>query len=741
MLSNHRHLLPAFLATGAFTAIALGQPYTFQRTNSIDLAPFFFGGGTSQFGVNPISVAFDGSTAWVGGYQNAPGVGTVGVVRIGSPLSATPSAAGLTGTGASSAASQFRGFTQLAALNDELYIGYDVNPPEGTTPFIRKINGTTGDQLWQVTNPFFGARPFAMAIDPRGGATNDGTLGVPGLGVMSQDPFVSGGARFTLRLTDGAAVYGPGSVVGQGGAGVFQTAGQTIGFSNRDIAFDDNGNFLLSTGQGHAVATRAGNNSFVQFNVPTPGAGSTGVLRKNENVLNGEGIAGVFIPTRAADPNSGTATLMAVSMRVPSGDTLTYTQQDNTTQAPVSARHVHIRNLHGSLTGNPQAALTGAEDFFTGEYSGQVKDLAVGRDANGNPVLMVLSFSDRRLDIYQVEPTFTAAGGDWDTASNWNLSLIASGATQNARFTGAGGTVTLNSARTTKLLKLGGSGSYTITGNGTLTTQAPDGKGAHIAVLAGNHTVAVPVVAASGTDLRVPAGRTLSLPGGITGSGVSKRDDGLAQAKHVRVSALAVREGTLRISPSINPNDGVSRTADLTIQTDTGGAFLATLDLTNNGLIVTTTPQSAVRDAVLSGRAGGNWTGTGLTSSTAAANSAVTAVGLATAGELGLTTFLGQTVAATDTLVRYTRLGDANLNGTTELGDFSLLASNFNAAGGWSRGDFDFDGQVGLGDFSLLAANFNLTAPADLPRTTVPEPAAVGLLPLVLTALARVRRR
>jgi hypothetical protein len=63
--------------------------------------------------------------------------------------------------------------------------------------------------------------------------------------------------------------------------------------------------------------------------------------------------------------------------------------------------------------------------------------------------------------------------------------------------------------------------------------------------------------------------------------------------------------------------------------------------------------------------------------------------------------------------------GDANRDRIVDIGDFSTLASNFNASPRtFSQGDFDYNGIVDIGDFSILASKFNVTlpAPAGLPR-------------------------
>ena len=51
--------------------------------------------------------------------------------------------------------------------------------------------------------------------------------------------------------------------------------------------------------------------------------------------------------------------------------------------------------------------------------------------------------------------------------------------------------------------------------------------------------------------------------------------------------------------------------------------------------------------------------------------------------------------------------GDANGDASVNIGDFSILAANFNTAGGYADGDFNYNGLVEIGDFSLLASKFN----------------------------------
>ena len=122
-------------------------------------------------------------------------------------------------------------------------------------------------------------------------------------------------------------------------------------------------------------------------------------------------------------------------------------------------------------------------------------------------------------------------------------------------------------------------------------------------------------------------------------------------------------------------------------------------------------PMASVKQMLAAGYNGGAWDGLRMTSAAAANDpNHNTAVGYAEAvdviGPQG-GTFMGQQVDATAVLVRYTRYGDANLDGTVNLIDFNRLAGNFGQSDRtWSQGDFNYDGLINLIDFNRLAGNF-----------------------------------
>lgn len=220
---------------------------------------------------------------------------------------------------------------------------------------------------------------------------------------------------------------------------------------------------------------------------------------------------------------------------------------------------------------------------------------------------------------------------------------------------------------------------------------------------------------------------------------LSKSGAGTLTARRYRIEALSVLEGTAGVSASRD----VDKTSVVTALNVSSGA---TFDLGSNDMVINYTaasPLANVQSLIATGYADGSWTGTGITSSAAASQTA-TALGFAEASDVFTSfpaTFSGQSVDDTSVLIRYTIKGDANLDGSANISDFALLAANFNATGStWYRGDFNYDGTTNISDFALLAANFNLSQPNDLPRgASVPEASSIAILAAV--ALQGRRRR
>jgi hypothetical protein len=151
-----------------------------------------------------------------------------------------------------------------------------------------------------------------------------------------------------------------------------------------------------------------------------------------------------------------------------------------------------------------------------------------------------------------------------------------------------------------------------------------------------------------------------------------------------------------------------------------------TLDITNNLLFIdfgsAADPISLIAGYLKSGYSAGAWTGTGIDSSSAAANPSYA---------LGYSEGIDGVVAGLtpgEIEIVYTLNGDANLDGTVNSEDFSIFSENLGQSGrGWDQGDFNYDGVVNSEDFSLFSQNLGQTAS---------QSAAFGAVAPALTALA-----
>jgi hypothetical protein len=345
----------------------------------------------------------------------------------------------------------------------------------------------------------------------------------------------------------------------------------------------------------------------------------------------------------------------------------------------------------------------------------------------------------------------------WGTAENWNLSVPnAPGA--EAQFLrrgstpGAAITVTLDGNRTVGSLTFDSPDGYVIapgTGGQLMLNNGGDPR-ASVRILGGQHVVTAQVMAGSPTiDVQAEASTKLTLAGGLSAPATTLVKSGkgvLALGGGINVNTLTINGGVVQIARGTAAPNPVG-----TLSVNTGADLSAALDLTDGRVMLTATPGASVRQMLVSGYANGAWTGSGINSSVAAAENGVTSLGYALSGDgFGLP-------ATGGALIRYTKSGDATLDGTVDFNDLVALAQNYNTtlAGDswWVRGDFTYDGVVDFNDLVKLAQNYNTSlaagpvpgAPAgfdaDLAAAFVPEPAAVVTLLPVAFAWATRRRR
>jgi hypothetical protein len=207
-----------------------------------------------------------------------------------------------------------------------------------------------------------------------------------------------------------------------------------------------------------------------------------------------------------------------------------------------------------------------------------------------------------------------------------------------------------------------------------------------------------------------------------------------AQLKGVSLTikgAVKINGGTVFVDPRIDdPADPYFVISPLTL---TSHYDVADQQLTVSYVDDAVSPAATLREQLISGRGGpgmgnGLWTGPGITSSAAAAANAINPESRAVGYADSPAAPSGDLAAAGENdpsiIIRYTRTGDANLDGVVNDDDLTILGANYApgvANPHWALGDFDYNGFVDDDDVTLLGAFYD---PAAAPLNPPAEPGA-----------------
>lgn len=218
-------------------------------------------------------------------------------------------------------------------------------------------------------------------------------------------------------------------------------------------------------------------------------------------------------------------------------------------------------------------------------------------------------------------------------------------------------------------------------------------------------------------------------------------------ADHIRQASLTLSgNAAVRAQPVPDSDASASSFSRLTILA--AGQF----DLTDNRLTISYvaghSPVATIRSYLVTGYNNGAWNGPGISSSAASGSHAL---GYADSAD-GVVAGLGVNTV----LVKFTRVGDLNLDGVVNFTDLLILAQHYGQPdGNWDQGDVNYDGMVNFTDLLGLAQNYGGTlSAAQLDTFTpsfrsdvatafaqVPEPATVGVLLAGAILLWRRSRR
>jgi autotransporter-associated beta strand protein len=269
------------------------------------------------------------------------------------------------------------------------------------------------------------------------------------------------------------------------------------------------------------------------------------------------------------------------------------------------------------------------------------------------------------------------------------------------------------------------SGNLNYSGNTTVSTGELIFASPWRPVLVTNAGSASLVVAAGGTALvAVPTG---------TAFATSAEVNGITVNGSLALTPVARTGGTAQAVVVANT---------LTIAS-TGGTYTGSFDLGNGDLILHNATAAAVQALLQGGALRSSVAGTGTGPDLLAGLGSI--VNSDGRGGALYASFDGVSVTPTDVLVKYTYLGDTNLDGTVDANDLATaLAGLSGGLTGWGNGDFNHDGSVTSADITLLLNSLSgQTTSFGNPGSgtgAVPEPASMAIAMAALPSLSRRRR-
>jgi fibronectin-binding autotransporter adhesin len=596
--------------------------------------------------------------------------------------------------------------------------GATIFRPAGVLTFSGPLLTSLGrlEQFSPGTTVLAGSVTFGGPVRVRQGRLQLSDGGTPLWTVAGTNTFtVDSGATLAFARNDAFALATLGSVVGggtlaQSGSGVLTLAGGVVvSVPHLSVTAGTMGIGDGLTGAAISPVLFSASPGTLLFNLPAS-AGYAAEVRLGGATLSQIGAGGVTFGALVLE-----------------GGTSTINGPGNVGFA--SASGAGALQVSGTGTVSFTAGLTHAGD--TTILSGRVN---IGAAILSSPQIVVADVA--RLDASAVVGGQTLSGSQTLTANGSVLgALVLAGGL--VRRDGTGGPVL----------------TADISGSGTVRQDAAGGTFTLTGALGYE---GLTHVSADNAELRLLS--ALSSPTGVLSvTGVGSRAV-LDRAAAPGFNAVVANVGAVSVSPTgsvVVPATNLSVnkarllvTSGLSLSSSPP-SFTSTLDLGNNDMIVRGGDLAGIRSAILAGLIGGT---EGLIASqrnTGGRNNFATLGARLVDPGIGFPEFElfdGVAVVSSDVLVKYTYLGDVNLDGTLDATDFNTVLSGLtNALTGWHNGDVNYDGVIDTLDFASFVAAYAFVQGGGLPfdnsvvpAGAIPEP---GAAMLVLAGLPLLRRR
>jgi len=609
--------------------------------------------------------------------------------------------------------------------------GWTIGPDAVSATTVNFLSGSTiavaSGKLIQIGNNSASGTEF-QNLNVAGGVTNSGTLYVGRRGVLN----INSGGVWTQH--DTMSINGH----GDSGSSITVNAGSVVYAGTDVIAINP-----ASGSVGNTTLSVAGGGTF-----------TTGCAFSN-TVASSSGVAAI----RLGDTNVATGTgTLRLSANVA---TLTSTAGSDFVFQLGGGGGVIDTNGFSTTMSRAISNVIGQTGGLTKAGSGTLTLSGLGNSYTGttaiNAGVLRISGGDDRLPLGTAVTFANVTGAELDLNSlNQTIGSLSGGGTTGGNISLGSGTLTVGDVNTTTYSGVisGVGGNLVKQGIGTLTAFATHTYTGNTTVNAGTLNLAK---LENGASTTVAAAGILNVGNNGVGS--------IRQALLTVHGLATVVASSPSAIPAVGNNNGTSHVGTLTMGNGGGSyprTYNGTLDLKNNDLIVDYGSLSDVTDALRSGSNSAFWNGTGLTSSTAAASSGATALGVIqnfvnpATGSSGLmyATFDGisahrdgSAFNGSEILVKYTYAGDFNLDGKVDSHDFALLDAGFagttqlvDGKPGWFFGDANYSGTVDSQDYALALNGYNAYWGA-YGSATLPEPSPLLLGVLGVAGLLAAYRR